>query len=165
MSGLYKYKKSQLIEFIKLYNLATHISGYYKMKKRDLIKAIYSKFTINNKGEIEVLPDLKINTKKTSKEIKKKRKENKKKQQEYNQMIKLVRRMGGLRGQIEKYKDELKDMDEEIEYDYRLKKDKSFQNKYNEKIEEINKLKKELSEVFKEIKKLREIEEKAENNE
>ena len=157
--GLHKYSKPQLIEFVRLYNLATHITGYYKMKKKDLIKAIYSKFTINDKGEIQVNPELKTNVKKSSKDIKQKRKETKEKQQTDNKMLKLVRERGGLRGQIEKYKSEIDEIKEEILNDYKLKNDKKFMNNYKQKINEANEIIRKLKEVNKKINDLEKKEE------
>jgi hypothetical protein len=157
--GLHKYTKPQLIEFIRLYNLATHISGYSKMKKKDLVKAIYAKFTINENGDILVNPELKTNINKSSKDIKKVRKAIKEKKNTDNNMLKLVRERGGLRGKLAKYKSEIDNLKEEAKNDYKLKDDKLFIDDYKKKVNEANELIIKIKEVSNKINNLEKKEE------
>jgi len=106
---LHKFSKSQLIQFIELYNLATHITGYTKMKKQQLIDAINSKFTINDNGEIQIRPDLKISVKKSTKVIK----QQKKKLEDLSES-ELVKLLGSLRGDKDKLEEDVKELTEDI---------------------------------------------------
>ena len=107
---LIKYTKPELIEFIKLYNLAVYITGYQKMNKQQLIDAINSKFTLNDKGEIQIRTDLKTSVKKSLKVVK----QQKKKLKDLDE-TELVKLLGSLRGDKDKLLDEIKDIKEDIE--------------------------------------------------
>ena len=157
--GLHKYTKPQLIEFIKLYNLATHISNYRSMKKQQLIDSINAKFTINDKGEIQIRPDLKTSVKKSTKVVK----QQKKKLEDLDE-LELIKLLGSLKGDKDKLLDEIKEFKEDIQN--QLDEDEPNENlikKYKNEIEnrepQIKALKEEINKVIDLIKLVRAREE------
>ncbi len=108
--GLEIYSRQELIEYVRLYNLATHITGYHKMSKPKLIEAIKSKFTIDSSGKIQLRPDLTTTSVKKSTKV---MKQQKKKLEDLSE-IELVKLLGSLRGDKDKLLDEIKELQEDI---------------------------------------------------
>ena len=146
--GLHKYTKPQLIEFIELYNLATHISNYRSMKKQQLIDAINAKFTINDKGEIQIRPDLKTSVKKSTKVVK----QQKKKLEDLDE-LELSRLLGSLRGEKTKLEDDVKELTEDIRVE-KEDKDEPDENLINENKKYIENIKPQIKALKEEINKV-----------
>jgi len=141
MVNLEDLTKPQLIQIIKTYNKELKIA-FTNRTKQELIDIIKSFMNVYE-GYIETKPKKIVTEKPKLKKVKDPLKE-------------LIGQRGALRGEIEKYKSELEDMNEELKYDLKLKKDKSFVDNYKQKIKDVNKLILMLKEVNKQISKLEE---------
>ena len=139
MVNLEDLTKPQLIQIIKTYNKELKIA-FTNRTKQELIDIIKSFMNVYE-GYIETKPKKIVTEKPKLKKVKDPLKE-------------LIGQRGALRGEIEKYKSELEDMNEELKYDLKLKKDKSFVDNYKQKIKDVNKLILMLKEVNKQISKL-----------
>ena len=136
---LEKLTKPQLVQIIKTYNKELKIA-FTNRTKQELIDIIKSFMNVYE-GYIETKPKKLVTEKKKPKKVK-------------DSLDVLIGQRGALRGEIEKYKSELEDMNEELKYDLNLKKNKSFVDKYKQKIKDVNKLILMLKEVNKQISKL-----------
>lgn len=139
MVNLEDLTKPQLIKIIKAYNKEVNIA-YTNKTKQELIEII--KYFMNvYEGYIETKPKKIVMEKKKPKKVKDPLKE-------------LIGQRGLLRGEIDKLKSEIEELNEELKYDMKLKNNKKFVEKYKQKVNDANKLINKLKEVNKQISKL-----------
>lgn len=135
------FRRNELIQIIRIYNKGNAIKNYHKKNKKQLIEAINKHIIVSEDYKtIEGKPfKKKISTydKYEDKKIDKKLSLDKER--------KLYRDRGRLKAVILKLKEEIAEMDIEIDGNYKLRNDKDYMKTYNDKKEELkieqNKLK------------------------
>jgi len=160
--------RAQLIQIIRVYNDNHIIKNYHSLNKKKLIEIINNFIHITKDNKVEAI-------KKPKKVIEydefKKRAEDAKAKELLTgkEELKIVRALGRQRGIIHKLKDQLADLDEEIDSDYSLRNDKVFMKDYNDLKNNIEIEKNKLNNVIKIYKKhrekLEELEKKVETKE
>jgi hypothetical protein len=131
-------KRNELIHIIRVYDNYNIIKGYHTMNKTQLKEAINKHIILS--PDFKTIKPKQHETKLIEYDEFKKKLQNKKDDEILTgkQERKLHRARGRQIGTIEKLKDELKGLKEEMESDYKLKNDENFKKEYNDVVKALN---------------------------
>lgn len=131
-------KRNELIHIIRVYDNYNIIKGYHTMNKTQLKEAINKHIILSQ--DFKTIKPKQNETKLIEFDEFKTKLKNRKDDELLSgkQERKLHRARGRQIGKIEKLKDELNELNIEMESDYKLKKDDNFKKEYNDVVKSLN---------------------------